>query len=87
MVGVTELPILSPFYRESKARSVWARLAKKAGVGICGFAGVVAVFWLSFVQLELEGLTQIIPVCVSGYTRHTVSIVRAMFAIFSRSSL
>lgn len=84
VVGVTELPILSPFYRKSnEARSLWARLAKKVGVGICGFAGVVAVFWLTFVQLELEVLTQIIPVCVSGFHAwHSAIIVCAIFAMF-----
>lgn len=65
-VGVTEVPLPSPFFSTRKAKqSPCTQLFQRAGFLLLIFAAFLLVGLLSFVQLEYEVLTQITPLCVS----------------------
>ena len=68
VVGATELPILSPFYRKVRD-SKWTHRLKQVGFHCVVALSVGLLFVITFLQLEYELITLITPICVSPMQR------------------
>lgn len=68
VVGATEMPILSPFYRKLRDGKCTRRL-KQVGFHCAIALSVGVLFVITFLQLEYELITMITPICVSPMQR------------------
>lgn len=65
VVGVTEVPLPSPFFTRRKEKHSCAQRFEKAGFVLVVVAAFCIAGFMNFVALEYEVITQITPLCVS----------------------
>ena len=94
VVGATEMPILSPFYRKLRDGKCTRRL-KQVGFHCAIALSVGVLFVITFLQLEYELITLITPICVSpmqrvsavGYGNLSVPLLCSAELVFFQQSL